>query len=491
MKFTPEKPQQLMIDHLLSVDAAMCIVGMGIGKTAASLRTINLLKRAGKFRSALILAPMRVCNLTWPLEIEQWDEFNWMKVANLRTQLGRRAFIAGCADVYIINFESMNLVKTLVEKRGGEVPYDLLIIDESTKLKSHKSQRSKILRTQIPPVKRRWALTGTPTPNSIMDLWNQIRHLDDGERLGRSFDQFKKTFFHPTDYMGYNWDANPGTEERVQEKISDITITLRSSDWLTDVPDAAIEDVEIIMGAELTAKYKEFEKELILQLRDTVEITAANAAALVSKLLQFTGGAVYDANREVHFIHDLKLRALGRIVKQTKGSVLVACAFQHEQARIRKHFPQARFFSDATTPALQVQLLSQWNAGQIPILVAHPKSVGHGLNLQRGSNTMVWMSLTYSREDYEQCIARLVRRGQKDVVTVYRLMCPGTVDDVVAEVLQRKRDTEQSLLSALMMLESARELKPKILIKHEVADWDVPVPVPVAVAATGEDDDWA
>ena len=224
------------------------------------------------------------------------------------------------------------------------------------------------------------------------------------------------------------------------------------------------------MGHDLTEQYKAFEKEQIMLLKNAVEITAANAAALVSKLLQFTSGAVYDAEKKTHVIHDLKIKALAKIVKQTKGPVLVACAFRHEQDRLRNAFPQARFFADATTPALQVHLLSQWNEGTIPILVAHPRSVGHGLNLQRGSKTMVWMSLTYSREDYEQMIARLVRRGQKDVVTVHRLMCPGTVDDVVAEVLQSKRDTEQSLLSALMMLESARELKPKLKIKHVEED---------------------
>jgi HEPN domain-containing protein len=225
---------------------------------------------------------------------------------------------------------------------------------------------------------------------------------------------------------------------------------------LKDVPDTVVEDVEIKMPDAMMKQYRAFEKELVLQL-GTKNITAANAAALVTKLLQFTSGAVYDEDRKTHDIHDLKIEALRKLKKSIKSPILVACIFQHEQERIRKAFPDARFFADAKTEAQQLMLLEQWNERKIPMLVAHPASVGHGLNLQRGSSTMVWMSLTYSRELYEQMIARLSRRGQQDVVMVYRLMCPDTADDAVATVLQEKRDTEQRLLSALMLLEAVRE----------------------------------
>ena len=316
-------------------------------------------------------------------------------------------------------------------------------------------------------MRRRWALTGTPAPNSTLDLFAQVRLLDDGERLGKSFDQFKKTWFHATDFNQYNWQINDGAQARIEQKISDITITLRSSDWLTDVPDACLDDIEIRVPQDLMHKYEEFERELVLTLRDEVEITAANAAALVNKLLQFTSGAVYDADKKWHPIHDLKMKALEKLFKADKSPLLVACQFKHEQERIRKQFPMARFFSDATTPTLQQSLLVQWNDGKVPMLVAHPRSIGHGLNLQHGSARMCWTSLTYSREEYEQFIARLARRGQKRVVMIHRLMMPGTVDDVVAEVLERKKANEQGLLSALMMLESARELHLEKKIKQK------------------------
>jgi SNF2 family DNA or RNA helicase len=458
----------MMIDHLLAHDRALCFIGMGVGKTAGCLATINELRNQGNFQAALIIAPLRVCNLTWPMEVKQWENFRWMKVANLRTPLGRRAFIAGLADIYLINYEGIPLLKTLVDKRGGEVPYDTLIIDESTRTKNAKSKRITMFRNNVPAVNRRWALTGTPAPNSLLDIWGQVRMVDDGERLGPSFAAFQKAHF-TSDYMGYKHTANEGAKEYVEDKISDITITLRSSDWLKDVPDYAIEDVEIPLGHTLMEQYLEFERELLLELHGNVNITAANAAALVSKLLQFTSGAVYDADKVQHGVHDLKMKALARIIKQTQGPVLVAVNFQHEQSRIRKAFPQARFFADAKNETMQLNLLQQWNEGKIPMLVVHPASCGHGLNLQKGSSTMVWTTLTYSRENYEQTIARLWRRGQKDAVTVYRLMCPDTVDDVVAEVLANKRANEDSLLSALQMLESARGVKPRPHARKAVA----------------------
>lgn len=474
MIFTPEPPQKLMIEFLLNHPRAYAMVGMGIGKSASCLEAFSRLYRAGKAKAMLVLAPMRVANLTWPMETQDWDQFRWMRVANLRSELGKRAFIAGAAHIYVLNYESIPALVKLVEKRGGTLPYDIIVYDEITKAKNHKSKRITALRKQIPTVYRRWGLSGTPTPNSLLDLFAPVRLLDDGQRLGVSFENFKKTWFTATDYMEYNWAPREGSDKAIEQKISDISLVLRSSDWLKDVPDASINDVEISLGPALTAQYKEFEEELILKLREDAEITAANAAALVSKLLQFTSGAIYDADKRVHEVHDLKMKALAKIVKQAGQPVLVSCQFLHEQARIRRLFPQARFFSDATTPTLQMHLIKQWNDKNIPMLVAHPRSIGHGLNLQRGSSCMVWMSLTYSREDYEQMIARLVRRGQHDVVEVHRLMCPGTVDDVVAEVLFEKKSTEQKLLSALMMLESMRDkpLSRRLRIKADPdTDW--------------------
>ena len=530
--FTPEPPQRIMIDHLLRVPRTFNIVGMGIGKSSACLYALNELFDRCETVGALVIAPLRVVNLTWPMEVQQWDQFRWMRVANLRTPLGRRAFLTGSAHLYLINYEALasreitlkkkrppteqekdllrsgvvpdNYLLTPRKKKAQDgklsdedmsmlkrgivppgmsfyeevkkvckgfieeflegnkaVPFDTIIIDESTKLKSHEHKGGNRLRRWMlgdaKASQRRWALTGTPAPNSLMDLFGQVRLLDDGQRLGKNFELFKRNFFHTTDYMQYNWAPNDGAKAAIEDRIHDITITLRTSDWLKDVPDAVVEDVEITMPKDVEKQYRDFEKDLILQLQKEKTITAANAAVLVGKLLQFTSGACYDENREVHVIHDLKIKALAKIIKETRTPVLVACQYQHEQDRLRKAFPQARFFRDAKSSTSQMALLQAWNERKVPILVAHPNSIGHGLNLQKGSNTMVWMTLSYSRETYEQMIARLARRGQPDVVTVHRLMCPGTADEAVAAVLQEKRDTEQRLLSALMLLESVRE----------------------------------
>ena len=316
----------------------------------------------------------------------------------------------------------------------------------------------------MPAVKHRVNLTGTPASNSLLDLFAQVRLLDDGHRLGRSFDHFKKTYFSPTDYQQYNWEPVVGAQDRIEARIADITLTMRTSDWLKDLPDFHVEDVDVHLSAPIMEQYEEFKKELILELRQEVQITAANAAVLVRKLLQFTSGCIYDAEKKTHEVHDEKMKALAKLAKQIKDPLLVICDFKHEQDRIRRRFPQARFFADAKTPALQMQLIAQWNRREIPMLVGHPLSMGHGLNLQMGSQTMVWMSLTYSQEQYGQTIARLYRRGQKEVVMVYRLMVPGTVDDVVAEVLEQKRNTEQRLLTALMLLEGDRKGRPPLKI---------------------------
>lgn len=453
MNFVPEPPQKLMIDKIIKQDTVFALVGMGIGKTASVLSAFCQLQRDLEVNSMLVIAPMRVCNLTWPMEVQQWDQFKHLKVANLRTPLGRRAFIGGMADIYLINYESIHTLVKLVEKRGDTLPYQMIVYDESTKAKNPASKRINLLRKSLLSPPRRIALTGTPAPNSLLDLFAQVRLLDDGRRLGRSFDHFKRTYFAATDYQQYNWEPIPGAAERIDERIADITLTLRTSDWVKDLPDCYVNDVEVKLPPAVMAQYEEFKKELILELRKEVQITAANAAVLVRKLLQFTSGAIYDGEKKAHEVHDYKTEALAKLIKETKGPVLVLCDFKHEQDRIRRKFPQARFFADARTPTLQMQLITQWNRREIPILVGHPMSMGHGLNLQQGSKTMVWVSLTYSRESYEQTIARLHRRGQKEVVTVHRLMVPGTVDDVVAEVLEEKRNTEQRLLTALMLLE--------------------------------------
>jgi len=455
MRFEPVEPQRLIDEHLQACPDALLFVGMGIGKSAACLHRLNELFRNGENFAALVIAPLRVANLTWPAEVRDWDQFRWMRVANLRTEAGQRHFLNGTAHIYTINWDGMKLLSSLVERRGGKLPYDVAIFDEVTRAKNPSSKRVNLYRRKVPRADRHWALTGTPMPNSWMDLFAQVRIVDNGARLGNNFLEYKRHYFCAPAVPMKPWIAKASTAATLEGKISDITLTLKSSDWL-DIPDTVFEDVEIEFPPELRKRYKTLEEELILELRQDKTINVANAAALVTKLLQFTSGHVYDDERGVHPVHNLKFDALAGIAKKEKKPLLVACIFQHEQDRIRQQFPQAKFFADAKSIKAQEQLVHDWNTGKIPMLAAHPASIGHGLNLQHGSSVLVWQTLTYSREYYEQMIARLARRGQKEVIKIYRLMVPGTVDDAVAEALASKAENEARLISALQMLESYR-----------------------------------
>lgn len=457
MTFTPAPPQEIFIEHMHQQSNVLGFIGMGVGKTAACLHKLNDLILSAESIGALVIAPLRVANLTWPMEVKGWEQFRWMKVANLRTEAGQRHFLNGTAHLYVINWEAMNLLVSLIERRGKRgLPYDTVIFDELTKAKNPGSKRINLYRRKAPRVARHYGLTGTPMPNTWLDLFAQVRLVDGGERLGTNFHQFKRQYFYGSENSFAPWKPKDGTIKTLEEKISDITVTLKSSDWL-NIPDTVFEDVEITFTEELRERYRRLERELVIQLKEGHEMNVASAAALVTKLLQFTSGHMYDEEKNVHHVHNLKFDALARIAKEERKPLFVSSIFRHEQDQIRAQFPQARFFTDARTIREQEQLINEWNAGKIPMLVSHPASVGHGLNFQHGSSIIVWLTLTYSREYYEQMIARLARRGQKDIIKVYRLMVPGTVDDAVAEALANKAENEARLLSALQMLESYRK----------------------------------
>lgn len=456
MKFTPDEAQRLMHAHLLRCPDALLFVGMGVGKTAGCLHTLSEMLLDGDIRGALIVAPKLVSVLTWLDEVRGFDEFKWMKIVNLRTDAGKAAFLDGKAHLYTINYESLHVVENLVRARKGSLPYDVVVWDELTRAKNHSSKRINRFRAKVPRPERNWGLTGTPMPNSEMDLFAQVRLIDGGKRLGTGWTAFRDRWFQPEDYNGYKWGARAGATGQIEAAIKDITLTLRTADWV-DIPDAFVDDVQVPLGDALMGDYTRFEKELILKLRTGGEITAANAAVLVGKLLQFTSGVSYDEERVTHEIHNLKMKALQDVVKRASSPVLVAVQYQHEQERLRKHFPKAKFFADAKSPRAQFALKDEWNAGKVPVLVGHPASIGHGLNLQHGGCHVVWITMTYSREQYEQLNCRLIRRGQKRNVTIHRLICPGTVDEVVATVLESKASTEARLLTTLKALEELRD----------------------------------
>lgn len=448
--FAPAPYQSLAIDHMLDHPRAALFMGLGLGKTSSTLEAVCRARVLGLFDAALVVAPLRVCNLTWPAEVEKWG-FD-LRVANLRTQAGWDALLRGKADLYLINYEAIpKLVEQYLDV-APRVAFQSVVFDELTRAKSHNSKRINMLRRRLDKVPTRWGLTGTPTPNSYMELFAQIRLLDDGERLGKSFDLFRRTYFRPTDYMEYNWEPLPGAKDAIQQRIADMALTLRTSDYL-DIPDMAEEDVEMGMPDDARKVYQVAEKEMLVRLAKG-DLPIANAAVLAGKLLQMTGGAVYDDQRSVNVLHDAKIKALGGLLDD--GPVLVACNYVHERARIKAAYPQAVDFADAKSSAAQTALAERWNAGKVPLLMADPRSIGHGLNLQNGGHRVIWFSPTWSRELYDQMNARLFRRGQANAVRVYRIICPGTIDDAVVETLRNRGDDQQALLAALKNLQTLR-----------------------------------
>lgn len=422
---------EFMFEH----ERAAVFAGMGLGKTSATLTALNRLFADGAIRAALIVAPLRVARLTWPNEIAKWDQFKWMQVELLRGQEP-----SGKAHIYIINYEQLTNLCDLDF-------CDVVVFDELTKAKNHKSLRirhiSKMLRHH-----RRIGLTGTPRPNSLLELFAQIRLLDDGRTLGRSFDQFKRAYFYPTDYMEYTWVPRDGSERMIYEKIAPLTLTLRSEDHLK-IPDTVQEDVEVELDPSAQEAYKELEKELLLSYAKG-DVVAANAAVLVNKLLQLTGGTVYTENREVVEVHEGKIMALCRLLNKNKENVIVACNFIHERERI------CHTFNGVDASKYEGDIETDWNAGKIKVLVADPRSLGHGLNLQSGGRTIIWYSPTWSRELYDQFNARVARKGQVQPPIVIRLISPDTIDEAVIEALRTRGEGQAAMLSVLHNLQQLR-----------------------------------
>jgi SNF2 family DNA or RNA helicase len=434
---------------------------MGLGKTSMTLEAVRRLFLDAQITGVLIVAPVRVCNLTWPDEIKKWDEFSWMKVANLRTAGGWQMLLDRSAHVYLINYEMLpKFMKNYLHGRRGLFAFDLIVFDELTKAKNPDSKRIKMLREYIHKVPRRWGLTGTPNPNSLLELFAQVRLLDDGQRLGKSFAQFRDCYFTATDYHGYNLQINPGAAETIYTRISDLALVLRSSDYL-DIPDTILEDIEVPIPADAREHYEELEQELLVHLAEHgVDVVAPNAAVLAGKLLQITGGAVYvedivdeTVTRKTIEIHDAKLVALERLLKRVDEPCLVVCNYRHERERILARIRGGVSFTGSRDEA---DLLKRWNAGSIKCLVADPRSIGHGLNMQAGGRVVIWYSLNWSRELYDQTNARLARRGQDKVPLIYRLLAPGTMDDAVAETLRTRLEGQSALLQALVNLQKLK-----------------------------------
>ncbi len=383
---------------------------------------------------------------TWSTEVDKWDHISHLKISKiLGTPKQRKEAVEKDADIYVTNREN---VVWLVDNYFKSWKWDTCVIDELSSFKSPKAKRFRALKKVRPYFKRIVGLTGTPAPNSLIDLWPQIYLLDGGKRLGGTITSYRQQYFNPgrrNQYVVYNWELKEGAEEQIHKKIGDICISMMAKDYL-DIPERIDNVININLPENVINKYKQLEKDLVIELGED-DITATNAAVLTNKLLQMSNGAIYSEDKQIIEIHDEKLKALLDVIESANGKpVLIFYSFKHDFDRI------VNFLKSKKLNAIKLEDsndIKKWNNGEIPILLVHPASAGHGLNLQYGGNIIVWFGLTWSLELYQQANARLHRQGQKETVVINHLVSKNTVDEDVIKALGSKEVNQNVLLEAV------------------------------------------
>ena len=449
--FTPYPHQQAGIKWITQRPACALLWGMGTGKTVTTLTAIDrILYDYMEDGPVLVIAPKRVAENTWSKETEKWEHLRHLRVrkimgtAKQRIEAVHSIFEGPFADIYVINREN---VVWLVETLQNRWPFPVVVIDELSSFKSAQAKRWKALRRVRGRIRRIIGLTGTPRPNGLEDFWPEIYLLDQGERLGRTVGAFRARYLTPEKMNGhivYSYRPKDGAEEDVHAKLKDICMSIRKEDVLR-LPGQIYEDIELTAPPSLLKQYKQFEHDKVLEsLDEEGEIVAGSAAALTNKLLQFANGAIYDMEGKVHQIHNIKLDALEELLEEAGGDpVLVLYAYKHDRDRIRERIP----CRELDTP----EDMDTWNRGEIPVALAHPASIGHGLNLQDGGHIIVWYGLTWSLELYQQANERLNRPGQKNVCRVYHLILKGTHDSRVLQSLKNKDKGQAAAIEALRL----------------------------------------
>ena len=459
MKFVPRSYQKLIVDNILYNKRTAVFAGMGLGKTASTLEAIRQIKAVRPSLTVLIIAPLRVAQSTWPDEVRKWDSFKNLRVSVIcGSAKARRDALLSDADIYTINYEN---IPWLVDELKGDWFFDLIVADESTRLKGLRArqgtQRAKALAKVAFKSEGFVELTGTPAPNGLLDLWGQMWFLDKGARLGKSFSAFQREFFYPISRGGgatrwVEWKLQEGSDKRIKRRIEDVSITVNPEDYF-DVAKNIFNDIVVELPREVMRQYRKFSRELYLELEGGAEVTAANAAVKTGRLLQMASGAVYAEDGESYsLVHGVKIEALKSVIEEANGApVLCAYSFRHEVDRILKAFPFARVLDKSP------QTIRDWNEGRIPLLLAHPASCGHGLNLQDGGNILVFFSCTWSLELHDQIVERIgavrqAQAGHDRPTFVHYLVAKGTLDEAVKERLSTKRDILDVLLDKKQVL---------------------------------------
>lgn len=448
MKYDPHDYQTYARNFILEHPIAAILLDMGLGKSVITLTAVNdLLFDSFEIHKVLVVAPLRVARDTWPAELEKWEHLHGLTYSvAVGSEVQRKAALLQKADIYIINREN---IEWLVEKSGLPFDYDMLVVDELSSFKSYQAKRFRSLSSVRPKVNRVVGLTGTPSSNGLMDLWAEFRLLDMGKRLGRFITHFRSDYFVPdkrNQQIVFSYKPKPGAEEAIYRLVSDITISMKSTDYLK-MPECVLNEVPVRLSDKEMECYQTLKDDLILSL-DGEDIDATNAVGLSNKLTQMANGAVYGEDNNVIAIHDRKLDALEDLVEAANGKpVMVAYWFKHDLTRIedrlhKRHIP----FSKLDT----ADSVKRWNNGELPVALVHPASAGHGLNLQSGGSTLIWFGLTWSLELYQQTNARLWRQGQEsDTVVIHHLITKDTIDEKIMSALKKKDKTQSALIDAV------------------------------------------
>lgn len=447
MIFTPHPYQRYCIDRVVKDQAIGLFLDMGLGKTVITLSAIMELKY-GRFavNKVLVIAPKKVAEATWQQEASKWDFLRNLRFATvLGSAKNRIKELYRPADIYVINREN---VDWLVDYYKNDWPFDMVVVDESSSFKSHRAKRFKALASIRPHIRRIVELTGTPSPNSLMDLWSQLYLLDGGARLGKYYTHFRDRFFDPgkrTREVIYSYDPKDGAQQSIMGRISDICISMKASDYL-QLPDCIIDDIPVELDAKAKKAYNQLERDMVLALPDG-DIDVASAAGLSNKLQQLANGAVYDDEHGVHEVHNCKLEAFLELLEKLNGQhALVFYNFKHDLSRIQDALKTSKLRVRVFQGAEEEK---DWSSGKIDVLLAHPASTAYGLNLQNGGHHIIWFGLNWSLELYQQANKRLHRQGQQEPVIIHQLVCRGTRDDDLVDALDWKDKAQDYVLESL------------------------------------------
>ena len=444
MYWNPHPYQMKAVQFLVENGSGQLWLDPGLGKTSITLQALKILRAAKAINKVLILAPLRPTYAVWPEEISKWDNFNDLTISILHGQNkdhrhGDKSFI------HVINFEGLQWLA-----KKNHFPYDALIVDEISYLKNTRTERFKALSPMLNNFKRRFGLTGSPAPNSLMDVFGPQLVIDRGATFGKYITHFRTAYFHPTGYGGYEWALKVNADKEIYEKLANKVLRMKAEDYL-DMPELITNKVHITLPAKIKVMYKQLEDKLLLDINEN-KVTASTAAVAVGKCQQIANGAIYldGEDKDIQILHDEKINAVLELIEGMNGKpCLIGYHFRHDLIRLQKAFPNAPFIGSGITGKEMQIIIDDWNAGKHPVLLAHPQSAGHGLNLQGSGHAVIWFSNTWSLEIYEQFIRRLWRQGQRNNIIVHQVIAKDTIDEAIVAATSRKDKSQQALMNAI------------------------------------------